>query len=185
MTMTVENLKSTAITNLDATPPTIASGGRGSASRLKSVNATILPVTGKTAPSTYQMVRIPSYAVVKHVLVQAAAATDFDADIALYFSDSTIDGTLPANQGAVIDSDYFATAYDFDAAIVNMTDVTYLTPTTGYLITDSNKPIWNGPNIVVALSTLTKDPGGFFDICLTTTVTNSVPLSIYLECQYI
>src|SRR5258708_8679223 len=111
--MTVENLKSTAITNLDATPPTIASGGRGSATRLKSVNETILPVTAKTAPSTYQMVRIPSAAVVKHVLVQAAAATDFDADSGLYFSDSKTDGTLVANQGLVIDSDFFATACDF------------------------------------------------------------------------
>ncbi len=182
--MTTEALKSTAITNLDATPPTIATSGRGSPAMLKTVNATILPVTAKTAPSTYQMVRIPSHAVVKHVLVQAAAATDFDADIGLYFSDSKTDGTAAASQGLVIDSDFFATAFDFDAALVAMIDVTYLNPTSGYLITDSNGPIWQAANIVVALSTLTADPGGYFDIVLTTTVTNSVPLAIYLECQY-
>src|SRR5258708_4955211 len=98
--MTAETLKSASITTLDATiPPSVNTTGKGSKGRLTSVSDTILPVTGKTAPSFYKIVRIPSQAVVKHVLVQAAAATDFDADIGLYFSDSTIDGTLPAHQG--------------------------------------------------------------------------------------
>jgi hypothetical protein len=181
--MLAENLKSASITSLDATPPVLSGSGQGGAGYLRSISDTILPVTGATAPSTYRMVRIPTTAKVKHIFVQAAVATDFDADIGLYFSDSLTDGSPISKAGAVVTgdlTDFFAAAFDFDAALVAMIDVAYLNPSEGYLITDANSPIWKAANLL-----LTVDPGGYFDIVLTTTVTNSVPLAIYCECQFV
>jgi hypothetical protein len=181
--MGTEALKSLAITALDATPPVQASSGQGAAGVLRSISATILPTTAKDAASTYRMVRIPTNAKIKHIYVQAAAATDFDADIGLYYSDSTTDGTPASKVGLVVNTetlDFFAAAFDFDAALVAMIDVAYLNPSEGYLITDANTPIWNAAN-----STLTADPGGYFDIVLTATVTSSVPLAIFCECQFV
>ncbi len=177
--MTTEALKSASITNLDASPVVANTSGSGAPANLKSVSDTITPTDAKTSPSTYRVVRIPTTAKVKHIYVQAAAATDFDADIGLYYSDSTTDGTLQANQGAVIDSDFFAAAFDFDAATVATIDVAYLNPTSGYLNTDADTQLWNATN-----SGLTSDPGGFFDVVLTTTVTNSAPKAIYVEVVY-
>lgn len=179
--MTAETLKSTQITNLDASPVVANTAGSGASANLKTISATILPTDAKTAPSFYKMVRLPWHAKIKHVYVQAAAATDFDADIGIYYSDSTVDGTPAALQGTVLTGnvDFFAAAFDFDAAIVAMIDVAYLNPSEGYLITDNNGEFWAAAN-----SGLTSNPGGYFDVVLTTTVTNSVPLAIYLEVQY-
>jgi hypothetical protein len=178
--MATEALKSLSITNRDADPTIANTAGAGASARLITVSDTILPVTGKTAPSTYRVCRIPTNVKVKHVRVcSPTAATDFDADIGLYYSDSLTDGTPGGLAGTVIDSDFFSAAQDFDAAAVVMTDVTFLNPTSGYLVTDANTPIWNAAN-----SGLTADPGGMFDVVLTTTVTNSVPTVIYVEVEY-
>lgn len=176
--MTTEALKSTPITNLDKTPWTANTSAEGAPGILRTVSAFINPTSGVTVGSTYLMVRIPTTAKVKHVYVQGAAQTEGDYDIGLYYSDSTIDGTAVANQGTAIDTDFFAAAFSFDS-LVATTDVALLNPTSGYLAADINLPIWNAAN-----SGLTTDPGGFFDVVLTSTDTLTTGTTIFLEVQY-
>ncbi len=176
--MGTETLKSTVITNLDATPPLTGTAGEGAPGALRTVSAAVTPTSGKTVGSIYKFVRLPSTAKIKHIQVQGAAQTQGPYDIGLYYSDSAVDGTAVANQGAVIDTDFFAAAQSF-ASLVAMLDVTFLNPTSGYLVTDCNLPIWKAAN-----SGLTSDPGGFFDVVLTSTNTVTTGTAIYLEVQY-
>lgn len=182
--MTTEILKSTLITHLDASPIVADTSGELAAAPLKVVQAIIAPTDGKTSGSTYLMCRVPTTAKIKHIFVgNSVVATDFDADVGIYYSDSTTDGTAKANQGIVLNTDlqdFFAVAVDFDAAVLTTPkEVTFLNPAEGYTYSDTILPIWNAAN-----SGLTADPGGFFDIVLTNTVTNSVPGTIWMEVQY-
>jgi hypothetical protein len=182
--MTTEKLKAKQISDLDASPVAYNTAGEYGPAPLKVITSIISPTDAKTSPSTYLMARIPTTAKIKHIYVgNSVVATDFDADIGLYYSDSTTDGTARANQGIVLNTDlqdFFAVAVDFDAAVLTTPkEVTFLNPSEGYTMSDTVLPIWNAAN-----SGLTSDPGGFFDIVLTTTVTNSVPGTIWLEVQY-
>jgi hypothetical protein len=184
--MVTEVLKSQAITNLDAASIQEPTAGEYGPSPLLSAIGIVSPTDGKTVGSTYLMVRLPTSAKLKHIFVgQSVVATAFVADIGMYYSDSTTDGTAKANQGIVLNTDlqdFFAVAKDFDAALLNAppTEVTFLNPAEGYLMADTVLPLWNATN-----SGLTADPGGFFDIVLTTvSETNSVPGTVWLEVQY-
>lgn len=176
--MTIELLKATAITNLDKTPFVQATSGEGAPGFLRSVSATILPVTAKTTGSIYQMVRIPTTAKVKRVWAWLdAAVTTFTVDIGLYYSDSTIDGTTPANQGLVVNADHFGSAVALAAII---TPTIYTHEATTYLGADLNIPIWN-----TSASGLTTNPGGFFDVCFTNTATNSGAAQVNMMVEYV
>src|ERR1700687_1646239 len=183
--MVTETLKSKAITDLDATPILEATSGEYGPAPLKVIQATVAPTDAKTVGSTYLMVRLPTSAKLKHIFVgQSVVATAFVADVGLYYSDSTTDGTAKSNQGVVLNTDlqdYFAAAVDFDAAVLTTPkEVTFLNPSEGYQMADTVLPLWNGAN-----TGLTADPGGFFDVVLTTvSETNSVPGTIWMEVQY-
>jgi hypothetical protein len=184
--MTTETLKSKAITDLDASPILSATAGEYGPAPLKVVQAFVSPTDAKTTGSVYLMVRVPTSAKIKHIFVgQSVVATAFVADVGLYYSDSTTDGTAKANQGIVLNTDlqdYFAAAVDFDAALLNAPpkEVTFLNPAEGYQMADTVLPLWNGAN-----TGLTADPGGFFDVALTTvSETNSVPGTVWMEVQY-
>ncbi len=183
--MGTETLKSAAITALDATPPVLSGSGRGGAGVLRSISATILPTDAKDAGSLYKFVRIPSNAIVKHIFMQSAAWTEGGFDLGLYYSDSTTDGTPASLQGTAVGTDladfFMADSIGpvFDS-ILAMTDVAFLNPSEGYLTSDANGPIWAAANLG-----LTADPGGYFDIVGTLVGTSSVPLTVFLECQFI
>lgn len=174
--MTTEALKSAVITNLNATPPVRATTGTGAAGMLRSVDGTLTATTGKTTGSVYRMVRVPSNAKVKHVFACLdAAVTTFDADIGLYYSDNTQDGTQATLQGTVISAAFFASAVDLHA-IITPTD--YVFEATTNVAAKRLQPLWQAAG-------LSSDPGGFFDIALTSTSTTSGAPVVHLEAQYV
>lgn len=168
--MTTEALKTTAITNLDATPP-VRTTNYGA--RVESAFGTVLATTGKTSGSTYQLMRLPSQAVLQSFSIWLdAAVTTFTGDITLYYSDTWADGT-DGNAGAGL-----VTAHVFQTAVA-MAALT--TPTNMFMggnIKGANvwtsaptpgtygDPLWK-------LADLASDPGGFFDIVIVTTTTTS------------
>lgn len=167
-------LKSTAITNLDASPIVPTTAGEGAVNYLKEVTAFISTVSADNAGSTYRLVRVPSNAKIKQILFEAAAMTGGKFNLSVYYSDSTTDGTQKANQGVIVPTtgdQFFASDIDAASAVV-ITDVT--NESGNYPITLRNKSLWD------ALG-LTSDPGGFFDIvavCHTTAVTTGAAMGI-------
>lgn len=184
--MATEALKSTPITNLDATPVVNNSAGQGAPGMLRTVNGHVAATAGVTSGSTYRLCRIPTNACVKHVFLKSvaqggSAATDID----VAFSDSTTDGTPASLQGTIpqvsaADNKLFGSAISLVSAVANVDQVFAGTFTTDH----QNIPLWQ---VLNALGTLgwTVDPGGFFDILLKTTATLTNGGDIAVEVQYV
>lgn len=162
--MATEALKSTPITNLDADPIVYMTPGSGGAGVVRAKFASVTATTGVTSGSTYQMVRLKSKDIVLQIYAWlTASVTTFTCDLGAYYSTSTKDGTAVANQGDVIDADFWGSAIAL-ASIVTMTE--YTTETATYTAAKRVQPLWQ------ALG-LSADPGGYIDIVLTNTATNS------------
>ena len=165
--MAVEALKSTAITNLDATPVVQNTAGEGGISRIFHVNGFQTASASASTGSTYRLVRIPTSAKVKQIVFESAAQGAGKFDLSVYYSDSTVDGSPVAQAGAVVastGSQFFASIIDCASAVAR-TDVT--NESGNYTVDKRNKALWD------ALG-LSSDPGGWFDIvavCATTAVT--------------
>lgn len=176
--MATEALKSTVITNLDATPPVRGTAGEGSWAYTAQADAYVVPTTGATTGSLYRMVRLPSTAIVKkvevqHCLISGGTLTTFTADVTIYYSDNTLDmvGAGQGDSGLVNSlsgsSALFADAHAFGSdtagAFVDVTD-----SAGNYPASLVNEPLWQAAG-------LSSDPGGFFDIVfLTDGATNSI-----------
>ncbi len=169
MTQT-SHLKSAAITNLDATPVVPNTTGEGAPGRTLQVNGFAIPLAADAAGSTYQLVRVPSNAKIKHLFFESEAQGAGKFQLGVYYSDSTVDGTSAANQGLVVPTtgvDFFASDIDCSSAVNSADYVGGGGTTSRYNLSLRNKQLWD------ALG-LTSDPGGFFDIvatCHTTAVT--------------
>lgn len=175
--MTTEALKSTSITNLDATPVVANTVGMGAPGHLRSVSDSVTATTAKTTGSTYRLARFPSNAKVKHVFVGVdATVTAFDADIDVAWSDSTVDGTPVAYQGTIpqissADNKLFGAAVDLKTAGLVDYGKTMVAA-------KRNQPMWQALGY-------TSDPGGNYDLMLKTTgTTNGAPV-LYGEVQYV
>lgn len=165
--MTTEALKSTAITGYDATPPTKPAGGAGAPQVLYEVSGYVTNTAGKTAGSTYALVRLRSDCYVKDVFFETAAVGGNAAlDIGVYYSDNTLDfPTNPSLPGTVILDNLFASAIDPTSAIA----ITNETNQSGsYTIDKRQQPLWQAAG-------LSSDPGGYFDVVVTAdgTMTNA------------
>jgi len=169
-----EALKSTSVTNLDADPVVHNNAGKGAPGNLKVVDDYITPTTGAATGSTYQLVRVPSNAIVKQIFFEAGAMTAGKFNLSVYYSTSTTDGTAASKQGVIVPTtgdSFFASDIDC-AAAVTPTDVT--NESGNYTLAKRSKELWD------ALA-LTSDPGGFFDIvavCHTTAVTTGAAMGI-------
>ncbi len=169
--MTVEVLKSGAITNLDASPMVVNTSGIGGLTRLHTIDGSVTGTDAKTSPSLYRLVRLRSNAIVKHLNIKLdAAVTTFTVDIGCYYSDGVADGTPPGSSGLIVVDDVFG------SAIALAAQVTFLDLAGNLTAAQLDKELWD----VLSLST---DPGGFFDIMLTTTTTNSGAPVVYCEAQ--
>lgn len=174
--MTTEALKSTPITNLDASPPVRSNVGAGAVGRLERVSGYITVTDTKTAGSTYQMVRIPSNCYVKDVRVSVdVTVTTLTCDIGLYYS-TGVDGTQPSLRGTEVDADFFASAVDLKTKTSG--PVSQMNESATYTAAKRQQPIWQAAG-------LTSDPGGFFDIVLTNTATNSGAAVVYLDADIV
>lgn len=161
--MAVDHVKTTAITNLDATPPVPATAGTGARGELVHIDGSALAVASSSADATYQLVRVPSTAKIKSIHFESAAQGAGVFDLGVYYAtDGFIGGRATALlAAAAIDQDFFATSIDCASAVAR-TDVTNESGT--YTIDKRIQPLWQ------ALG-LTADPKCKLDIVATVKTT--------------
>jgi hypothetical protein len=148
--MAVVAVKSTLITNADATPVVLNSPRVDGAFEHVKV-ATAAVTSGDSVDSTYRMFRVPSNAVMTDLRIYSPdIGTTTISDIGLYAADG----------GAVVDADFFASALSLKDGALNGTDV--LHESAVFSIANSGKELWD------ALG-LTSDPSVSYDVALTLT----------------
>jgi hypothetical protein len=160
--MAIDHVKSTPITNLDATPPVANTAGEGAAAVLKSVDGYATAVASSSVAATYQLVRVPSNCKVKSIVFESEAQTAGKFDLGLYYATDGEGGKPTALLLAnTISAAFFASAIDC-AAAVTPTDVSNESGT--YTLDKRTQPLWQAAG-------LSSDPGGMFDIVATVVTT--------------
>lgn len=153
----VHALKSTGITNRDATPRTI-NNPAAFAGMLKGFvgqKETADPDQDSIG-STFRLGQIPSNAVIHSLKIFSddMGSTAAAIDIGIY--KNTADG------GAVVDADFFAAAVSLKDGALNGTEVIHNNTSTGNDIAKAEKPLWQ------ALG-LASDPNLMYDVVATAT----------------
>lgn len=153
--MAVDHVKSTFITNLDASPAVMNTAGEGASGLTKTIEGSAVGVAASSIDATYQFVRVPSNCKVKKVWMESAAQAVGTIDIGVYFATDGQGGKpLALLAAAAISRTLFAAAYSVAAA----SQPTEITNQSGnYTIDKRTQPLWQAAG-------LTADPGGFFDI---------------------
>lgn len=156
--MAVDHVKSTPITNLDATPAVQNSTGEGAPGVLRNLEGSAVAIVSGSADATYQLVRLPTNAKVKSIRFESAAQGAGKFDLGVYYSsDGRFGRPTTLLAAAAVDQDFFATDIDCASAVV-ITNVTNESGTN--TIDKRNQPLWQAVG-------LTSDPGGDFDIVAT------------------
>lgn len=152
-------LKSTAITNSEASPRVRNDPGAGGADRLKRIFGYLASVTASlSATSVIRLVRVPSNAVVSSVKVSSGAQTAGKFNIGVYRTPG--DGGLVAYTSA---DSFFTTDLDCASAVIDQECV--MKATSGNTLVKRNQPLWQAIGMAA-------DPGGFLDICATVHTTD-------------
>lgn len=179
--MTVTVTKSVSITALDAVPPTngAVTAGEGAPGYAKVVldtaTPTVLTGTG-TSGQVVKFIRLPMTAKLKSYRVESAAQTKGTWDWGFYYSDSTIDGTLPSLQGTAILTSVLIHGLSFASAVLP-TDET--NQSGNWSIAKRNEPLW------IALAIPTANVSGYVDICATNSAaTVSVAGAMGLQVEF-
>jgi len=160
--MSVDHVKSTSITNLDATPAVINTAGEGGIGHLKSIEGSAVALASSSVDATYQLVRVPTTAKVKNVWFESAAQTAGKFDIGVYYAtDGEFGNPTALLAAAAISQAFFAAAVDCASAVVK---ADYTNNSGNYTIDKRTKQLWD------ALG-LSSDPGGYFDIVATVKTT--------------
>lgn len=147
--MATENLKSTAVTNGDATP-TDQTGAYIAHGRLRESVGIVEAAAGDVG-STYRTARVPSSARVSEVWFACDdLGTGVTMDVGLY--------RTAADGGAVVDADLFASAIDVATAAVAWTQI--INESGVVNIDDSEKRLWE-------MLGLTADPQIMYDVVCT------------------
>lgn len=160
--MAVENLKSTPITNLDATPVVQNTAGDGAPGSDQIESGFVTVSAAASIGSTYRLVRVPTKARMKHLFFESEAQGAGTVDLSLYYSDSTIDGTPPAVQGLVVPTtgaQFFASLIAVTAAVQSIDEIN---ESGNNPLPNRNKQLWDAAG-------LASDPGGYFDIVMVVT----------------
>ena len=153
-------VKSASVTALDASTPILNTRGEGAKYDVREIDDFAALTTAEVSGSIIRLVRVPTDAIIKTIILEnEALGTSVTADIGVYYSSSTNDSPAAnAKAGAVVDADFFASAVAVAAAVAP-TNVT--NESTTYNLSKRKQPLWEA----VGLAT---DPGGFFDIAVTT-----------------
>jgi hypothetical protein len=166
----VVNLKSTTITNATANP-VVNTSSTMAQGRLLAACGAITPNTDDTSTSTYRFFRVPSNCRMSKLLLTAADFTTAGAiDVGLYRT--TEDG------GAVVDADLFASAIDMSAGSGVGTDAQELLESGTYTAANREKQLWE----VLGLSS---DPGVWYDVVATSTITFNGGQTMFLEGYFV
>lgn len=149
--MAVENLKSTSVTNEDATPIVLNTAGAGAPAPLQWVDDFSTASAAASVASTYRLVRVPTTCKVKSLIFEGEAQGAGKFDIGVY----------APNGGAVVSAAFFASAIDCAAAVAAIESVN---ESGTYTLAKRNQPLWQAAGASV-------DPGGFYDIVATVVTT--------------
>lgn len=185
--MAIVTVKSPSIINWDAQPIFTPSRGEGAEGPLHVINDSLSTATTDSIGSIYRLVRVPTNAKIKQVLLDTLVNTTMTADIDVAFSDSTTDGTQPSLAGGIVqitgpvDNKLFGAARNMAAQ--SRVDITFLATST-FTFAHQNLPLWQ---VLVNLGAtqFIADPGGFFDIVAKSVVTDTVAGSINLEVKFV
>src|SRR3989304_5175392 len=161
--MAVDHVKSTPITNLDASPPVANQSGKGAGGALQHVQGSATGVLNSSADATYQFCRVPSNAKVKHLYFESGAQTAGKIDLGVYYAtDGNLQRPTALLAANAIDQDFFASVIDCASAVARADVVNESTTNTA---AKRNQPLWQA----LGLAT---DPGGWFDIVGTVKTTD-------------
>lgn len=156
--MAVDHVKSSIITNLDASPRVPPTAGEGGPAPLKHIDGYATAVASSSADATYQLVRVPSTAIIKSIRFESEAQGAGKFDIGCYYAtDGLVGKAASLLAAAAIDQDFFATDIDCASAVVPTEIINESTTNT---LDKRTQPLWQ------ALG-LSADPGGNIDICAT------------------
>jgi len=151
------HINSDQITDLENTPVTkvnvnVAGGV------LREATGHLTTNSDDSIGSTYRLCRVPSHARVSQVIGMhdVGSATAGAGDIGLY--------DTAENGDAVVDADFFASAWDFNAAgDTGFVDLTHEAAAgASYLVNESDQRIWE-------ILGLDEDPGKDYDVAITLT----------------
>lgn len=152
-------LKSTYITDREATPKVLHNPGQGGIGTAQTAFGYIASVPASlTATSVIRLVDVPSNAMVSSVKVSSAAQTAGKFNIGVYRTNT--DGGLVA---AASSDSFFTTDLDCAAAVIDQECV--MKATSGNTLAKRNQPLWQAVG-------MTADPGGRLDICATVHTTD-------------
>lgn len=115
--MTVNHQKSTAVTNLDATPPLRPTSGEGGVGIEKTVEAAVALTASGAQYSTVQLARVPSNVIIKEIeLLSPSQGTTGIFDVGAYYAtDGSKAGAatvLADDNTDAIDADFFIDGAD-------------------------------------------------------------------------
>jgi hypothetical protein len=165
----VVTVKSTAITNADATPLVYNSAAIEKGNERIS-RAIVAIGNGDSVGSTYRVARVRSSDKVNSILFWAPdIGTTTAGDVGLY--------DTAAAGGAVVDADFYASAVAFNAGPYNAVDVTYEALAAGGSLANGEKRIWE------ALS-LATDPMKEYDITITLTGAADAAGTMYWQVDF-
>jgi hypothetical protein len=168
--MAVVALKSTAVTNANATPRVQNSVGLEGGSLVRAVNGFATLANGDSIGSTYRFGKIRSDDFVDRVrMISADVGTTGAGDLGLY------DLLTNSNGGTVVDVDFFGSAIVLSGGAID-SDVTFESAAAGGLYTNAEKRVWEA----LGLAT---DPGKEYDVAMTLTTatdaTGTVLVRVY------
>ena len=170
--MGVVTVKSTVITNLDASPRVSPQAGIGGSYEVKEIDSTVAVAATDSSTSQYKFFRVPTTIRVKDLWLESAALGGSCAvDIGVYYADLKEDCAVGIVPGTVITAAFFASAVAV-ASAVTPTNVTNESGT--YTTALRSEPLWQ------ALG-LASDPGGKLDIVATSTADAASAGNLYLK----
>src|SRR2546421_2914698 len=147
-------LKSTTITNREASPRVMANPGAGAPGVMRTVYGYIASVPASlTALSVIRLVEVPSNAIVHSVKVSSGAQTAGKFNIGVYRKNA--DGGLVAFTGS---DSFFTTDLDCAAAVIDQECV--MKATSSNTLVKRNQPLWQAIGMAA-------DPKTGLEICAT------------------
>jgi hypothetical protein len=204
---------STAIVNLDATPAVRATAGQGGITRVFTIEGSALAPINMPTTNFLPLVRIPSNAIIKEVLLglDVAPSTSLTGSLGLTFSPA-LDGTDVSLQSvyngasslpAIVSQSCFLYATAITTYTAGFTDVTFKNAagnsvTDGFYVPSAiNKPIWQALGFggagtlgiatsgasPGAFTTCQTDPKAYFDVCFFSTTTGINTSAVWLTCR--
>lgn len=166
--MAVVSLKSTAVTNSNATPRVQNSVGLEGGNMVRAVNGFATLANGDSIGSIYRIGKIRSDDFIDRIrMVSADVGTTGAGDLGLY------DLLTNTNGGTVVDADFFASAVDFSAGAID-SDVSFEAGAAGGLYTNSEKRVWESLG-------LSADPGKEYDVAITLTTAANAAGSVLVR----